>query len=136
MKTTYKKKISKKEIWITGVAALVAIIMSVASLLFSNKSSSIFYAVWLLLYTIVFSYFYIKSPAAYINYKNNRLVTGGHYINIPHILSLEEREKKGLGIRYLYNNMERLTLIRSISDIDKPRLLADLSQINPNIVIK
>ena len=137
MKTTYKRKISKKDKWIMGVAFLVAIILSIISLFFGNKSSMIFNAIWWPLYTIIFLNIQFRSPAAYINYENNRLVVGSHYVNIPHILSLEESGKKGIRVHYLYfDNKERFTLIPPMSDKDKPRLLADILQLNANIEIK
>ena len=120
-----------------GVAFLVAVILSIISLFFDNKSSMIFNAIWWPLYTIIFLNIQFRSPAAYINYENNRLVVGRHYVNIPHILSLEERGMKGMRVHYLYfDNKERFTLIPPMSAKDKPRLLADLLQLNANIELK
>ena len=83
-----------------------------------------------------FLIFYIKAPAAKINHEKNRLVVmGGFPVNINQITDLEEKEKKGLNVRYFFDGMERFILIPSLRDEDKPRLLADLLRINPNIVI-
>ena len=137
MKSTYKRKISRKEKWWIGVAVFVFAGMIVANLYLVQKNSWIFQAVWWLLYCVIFSYIYLKVPVAKINYNTNRLIIGSRaYINIHQIISLEAIGKKGMKVRYrIFNDMERSSNIPPVSDEDKPRLLADLLQINPDIVI-
>ena len=137
MKSTYKRKIATKDKWWLGVAFLVVAIYIIFTWL-GNKDAThaIVQTVYWLLYWGIFLYVHIKVPVAKINYETNKLViSGGHCVNIPHIFSLEESGKKGLRVRYLFNDMERSSLIPPVIDNDKPRLLADLLQINPGIVI-
>ena len=137
MKSTYKRKISKKDKWWIGVTLFAVVSMCIANLYLGQKNSLFVQAVWWLFYCVIFSYIYIKKPVVKINYNTKRLVIGGgHYINIHQIISLEERGKKGLRVHYLFNDMKRFSNIPPLSDEDKPRLLADLLLINPNILIK
>ena len=135
---TYKRKILKKEKWWMGVALLLLAFYIFHIWLNDNNgvTDSIIKTVFWLLYGAFFSYIQFKFPAAKINFENNKLVKGGGLtIYIPQILSLEEKEKKGIRIHYLFNDMERVTSIPPVNDTDKPRLLADLLQINPSIAI-
>ena len=133
MQSTYKKEISKKDKWWIGAVILFAAIVFVLSFLTDGFHTWFWKMYGPLL--LVQQYFLYKLPATKINRETNRLAVGSGYINIPQIISLEEREKKGMRVRYLFNDMERISLIPPVCDADKPRLFADLLQINPNIAI-
>ena len=132
---TYRRKISKKDKWLIGSVHLGMVILIMNDWLLKDGSHAIFWTVYWLLMSGLIIFTQIKLPVAKINFENNKLVKGGTLaIHIPQILSLEDKEK-GIRIRYIFNDIERVTFMPPVSDKDKPRLLADLLQINPNIVV-